>query len=149
MKTSEEIKDKRHMIRVLRLLAKVNIAEENYETAEIQLKQARELREQETQLSAGLAEIYQLLGQISFLKQNYDLALPYFRRSLEIGQKINSPQIIAVIKQRIAELELALGNTEQAKILTQEAIEIFTKLGMKRELRETQALLTRITAEAE
>jgi LuxR family glucitol operon transcriptional activator len=139
---AEEIKGKTLIARVQRKLAEIDIVEGNYELAESRLKEAQQLLDQDTlPHSAGLSSTYRLLGRVSFLKQNYELANQYFQESLEMGQKVGSQQHIAEAKESAAELELASGNIEKGKKLAQEAIEVFTKLGMKRELKEMQVLL--------
>ncbi|MFN8454004.1 MAG: tetratricopeptide repeat protein [Anaerolineae bacterium] len=105
-----EIQSKQRVADIQCRLAMIDIAEGNYGSALSRLKQARDLHEQETQSSPGLMDNYRLLGQVSFLMQDYELAMQYFQRSLEIGQQIGAYEnILATTKQNIAELELTLG----------------------------------------
>lgn len=145
---AREIRDWKQTVRIQGRLAQLSLAERNYQLAKIHLEQTQELRQQElpdedTWVSVWL---YNLLGQVEFLKQEYGLARQYFQQSLEMGQKTSAQPEVANTKIHLAEMELTLGNINQANELAQEAIEVFTKLGMKRELKETQALLSRITA---
>jgi tetratricopeptide (TPR) repeat protein len=139
LKIAEAVKIDEYVTdRIQRKLAEIDIAEGNYGLAELRLK-----------LPDGSSLSPRLLGRIAFLRQDYQLARQYFEQSLKVGQGMKSQQHIAEAKQYIAELEMTLGHKDQAQKLAQEAIEVFTKLGMKRELKETKVLLERITAELE
>ncbi len=149
MAIAKEFDDQRLIARIQRRLAEIDMIKGNYSSAENRLKQAQELRElqlreQDTELSSGVAYTYRLLGRVSLLQQNYKLANQYFQHSLGMAQKIGSQHNIAEAKQYLAELSLTLGHIDQAQKFAQEAIDTFTKLGMKRQLRETQTLLARI-----
>jgi tetratricopeptide (TPR) repeat protein len=133
------------IVRMQCRLAKLDIVEGNHEAAETRLRQPVELYEQDTWISSWR---YRLLGRVSFLKQDYASAVRFFRRSLEIAHKIHSQQEIAESRSCMAELELILGHTGQAQRMATEAIDIFTRLGMKRRSRETRALFEQ-TSEAE
>ena len=144
--------DEKHVSRVQRRLALIDMAEAKYDLAEARLKQAKILGEQqfgeeETPLSSGLSYTYRLLGQVSLFKHDYESARQYFQHSLEMSQRIKSPQNVAEAKLALAKLELELNDKEQARNLSEEAIGIFIKLGMKRQIKETQALLDQIAAQ--
>jgi LuxR family glucitol operon transcriptional activator len=139
----EKLESRGPFFRVQRQLAVLDMAEGNYELAETRLKYVLESREQDMKWSPYL---YLLLGQVSLLKGEHKLADQYLQKSLEIAEEMGYQQNIAGAKQFMAELQLALGDTVTALNLTNAALETFTKLGMKRELRETQALLVRIEA---
>jgi Flp pilus assembly protein TadD len=141
---AQETNNKRYVSRILRQLAILDINDGDFESAEQRLHQARILREQDTELSSGLAYIYKLLGQLSFIKQHYDSARRNFQRSLEIAEKISSQHDISEAKQRLAELFLIIGQIVTADKLVREAIEGFSKLGMRSELRSARELLEEI-----
>jgi tetratricopeptide (TPR) repeat protein len=138
---AEEIGREGHIARLQRKLAGIDIVEGYYEAAELRLSQSLALLEEDTSLSRGLSSTYRMLGRVSFLKRDYALARQYYERSLELGHRINDSADMAETKQQIAELELRVGDIEQAERLAQEASQVFTKLGMKWQLRETQTLL--------
>jgi tetratricopeptide (TPR) repeat protein len=140
----DEKRQRRLIVRIQRHLAVIDMAEGNYESAGLRLTEARKLREEDTQLSSGLSYTYRLLGELSVLKGDFELGRQYFQRSLEIGRRVGNQQDIAGAKQAIAELELRLGNADTAKELTQEAVDVFVKLGMQRAVGEAQELLERI-----
>lgn len=135
--------------RIKRYLAIIHLAEGNLDLAELMLHQAKEIREKETKFSSGLSHILILLGNISLLKHNHKLARQYLQKSLEMAKQMGSQRHFSETKQSLARLELALGNSEKATQSAHEALEGFTKLGMKREIRETQALEGKITAQSE
>ncbi|MDM8529587.1 NB-ARC domain-containing protein [Anaerolineales bacterium HSG25] len=150
-KIAEDLGDERHLVRVKRRLAIIDIAEKDYDTAEELLQQVKETRKKQLQehgrsLSSGLAFTYRLLGYVSFLKKNYGLSNEYLQHSLEMAQTINSPQDIAESKMYLAELKIAQGKINDAKQLCKDAMDVFIKQKMKRQLGETQALLNRIEA---
>lgn len=140
-----EIKNANKIVLIERKLADLDLAEEKYESAEFRLKRAQEFHEQHESFSEGAwPYTYRLLGQVYLNKQDYQLAGQYFQKSLVAAQEISSLHHIAEAKQYLAELELALGHIDLAEKLAQEAIEIFTRLNMKRQFRKTETLIARI-----
>ena len=95
-----------------------------------------------------LSHILILLGNISLLKHNHKQARQYLQKSLQMAKQMGSQHHFCETKKSLAKLELALGNFEKARQFAHEGLEGFTKLGMKREIRETQAVLNQITAGA-
>lgn len=141
---AEEVNSTKPIADIQHQLANIEIIEGNYDSAETRLNKARQVREEDTELSGGLAYTYYSLGKVSLLKKNYEAARHYLEQCLELGQYRDSKLDIAGAKRRLAELELNLDNLELARQLALEAIELFTNLGMKRELKETQRILDRI-----
>lgn len=145
---AESLNSKRHITRIQRQLARIDIAEGDYDSAENNLLQAIKWREEQTDLSSGLAYSYRLLGNVLLLKENRDLARQYFQQSMELVTRIDNQVGIAEVNRGLAELEMKSGNIEAARQLATEAAVVFENLGMRREFREISSLLEQINTEA-
>jgi LuxR family glucitol operon transcriptional activator len=141
---AEEANTTRPIADIQHQLANIDVVEGNYDSAETRLNIGRQVREEDTELSGGLAYTYYSLGKVSLLKKDYKAARRYLEQCLELGQQRDSKLDIAGAKRRLAELELDLGNLEQAQQFALEAIELFLNLGMKRELKETERILEQV-----
>ena len=142
---AREVGNKRYISRVQRQLAKLDINDGNLNEALSRLIEAKQLREQETPQSSGLAYIYRLLGQIYLKKKDLQMSRQHYSRSLDIGYLIMSQHDIAEAKLGLAELDFILGNKTKAAALAGEAIEGFRKLGMRGEIRSAESLLQQIS----
>ncbi|NJN99431.1 MAG: tetratricopeptide repeat protein [Anaerolineales bacterium] len=105
-------------------------------------------KSEETGDSEQIALNLRRLTEIWLHRQEFEKASSAAREGLRISTQLNILDGIAVCSMLLAKTEYELGKTDNAKELAEKAMEIFIKLGTKRELDETQALLAQIEAEA-
>jgi tetratricopeptide (TPR) repeat protein len=126
-------------------------AEQKYEDAEFHLKLARDQYRQADQQAIMrkknlwmLAVIYQWLGQVHYLKQEFEQAESILLQGLDIAQEARSQQNIADIQFRLAELHLAQGKNDQALQEAEQAMAVYGRLGMEGSYKAAQELYQRI-----
>jgi tetratricopeptide (TPR) repeat protein len=146
---AQEMGNQRNVIRNLCQLARIDLDDAQYDSAERLLHQALALRDQlkasdEEEEYWRFTMLYRLLGKVAFFKQDYVLASQYYQQSLDIAQKLDVFTMEARTLFCIAELNLAQGEIDRAREAAQKTLDLSTKLGMKREMTDAQALLERI-----
>jgi LuxR family glucitol operon transcriptional activator len=147
LKFARAVNNERYISRIQRQVAKLDIDDGKLEDAKQRLYEAKELRENNTQVSSGLTYIYRLLGQIALKEDNLNDARRNFNRSLDIGERIKSQHDVAEAKQGLAQIEYLVGQEPEARRLLVEAIDSFRNLGMQRELKEAEILLGKLSLE--
>jgi tetratricopeptide (TPR) repeat protein len=141
--------DVRYLARMYCRLGSVELDSGNYSEAEKNLREALAIIESlplSERDSWVLAWANQLLGRVHFAQGEYQQAGEYYRKILEIGERISSIQDIADAKRYMSELELVLGQIDHAEKDANDALALFDKLGMKKRYRAMQDLLDRIAA---
>lgn len=141
---AERVGDKRNFIRIQRRIAVLEMKSGNLESARNLLEKAKQLREEDGELSSGLGYNYRLLGQVAFLEGRYETALDYYQQSLEMGEKTNLSGV-ADAKYCLAELHYKLGNNALAHTLGDEAVTFYKRMGMKRETRRAIEFLSQFS----
>jgi tetratricopeptide (TPR) repeat protein len=146
---AQEAGNARYIARMYCRLGSVEIDTHDYSDAEKNLQQALVLNDslpQDEQDSWMSAWANQLLGRVYLAQGDYQHASEYFQKKLVIGERISSIQDIADAKRYMSELELAVGQIEQAERDAKYAFELYEKLGMKKRYKGMQDLLDRIAA---
>jgi tetratricopeptide (TPR) repeat protein len=125
----------------------LDVVEHKYADAEFHLKLARDLYQQGDQSAAiskqsywMLAVIYQWLGQLYYLKQEYDQSEFTLLQGLDVAKEGKGKQNVADIQWRLAELHHAQGKTELALQEAEQALAAYTELGMEDSRRRIQTL---------
>ncbi|CAG0961732.1 hypothetical protein ANRL3_00921 [Anaerolineae bacterium] len=134
---AQETGDHRYVARLLGRLGQVKLAQGELEAAATDFKKALEIFASlgpDAQDHWPVAWVNRALGLVCFKQGDYSHAREYYQKSLEISERIASMQDLAETKRNIAELELALGNFDRAEQVAQEALDVFDKLGMKKNL---------------
>ncbi|MCB8980717.1 MAG: AAA family ATPase [Ardenticatenaceae bacterium] len=134
-----------HIIRMKARLGMIDIKDNNLDSAKKHFQEALELRVKmkkyhppESNVDAWLFSwIFRWLGWLELKEENFQLADEYIQQALETAYLAQSPQDVAETKRHLAQLQLATGLLEMAQQTASEAIELFTKLGMKQQLQET------------
>ncbi|MBN1163243.1 MAG: sigma 54-interacting transcriptional regulator [Candidatus Krumholzibacteriota bacterium] len=80
-----------------------------------------------------LAEIWGTLGEIAYLKEDFDQAREYYFQDLQICHKTRALREKAVVFRRLSELSLAEGKLTEAKELLSQARSINQKIGSRLE----------------
>ncbi len=101
---------------------------EDFEKAEINCEISCNFAE-ETGNQQILAETYGTMGDISYLKEDYEMAANYYSRDLRICQKTKSVREEAVVLRRLGQLNLATGQTNKTKELLEKARKLNLKIG--------------------
>ncbi|MGB0384268.1 MAG: NB-ARC domain-containing protein [Ardenticatenaceae bacterium] len=146
-------KDIGHIKMIMRMegrLAKIRIREGKYDLAKPHVIRAITLNKsqpKDKQENWYIAWFHRLLGQVLLAEEKYELANQHFQISLRISTQVSSTQEMAETNRRIAELKLVLADTDQAQQFALKALQMFTQMGMKRDTKETQALLDQIAAQ--
>ncbi len=144
---AEKQGDSRHVVRNLCQLARIDISEGKLDSADTALQAAIRMTdhfEREPEVDWVLTTLYRLLGIVAFGKGNYQSAKQFYRQSLESSQELGSQTMEARVKCRIAELATVMHDTEQARIMAQDALRLVTMFNMKKEIVAMQTLLQRI-----
>ncbi|HSD85682.1 MAG TPA: NB-ARC domain-containing protein, partial [Anaerolineae bacterium] len=145
---AQETGSQRNVIRNLCQLARIDLDDAQYDSAERLLHQALALRTSSTapeqEEDWRVTMLYRLLGKVSFFKQDYASASQYYQQSLDIAQRLSVLTMVVRTLFCLAELDLARGESDRARAAAQKTLDLATKLGMKREAVDAQALLEQI-----
>ena len=115
----------------------------NHEEAQRHLKEAERVYS-ELGDEPGLAAVFHIRGKIAHVQGRHDEAKQLFIQSLMLGEKTGVRYGVAWSKSWLAIVEEQVGNSREALRLAKEAKEIYRRLGMTRELKETQTLIERL-----
>ncbi|MCB2197088.1 MAG: tetratricopeptide repeat-containing sensor histidine kinase [Bacteroidetes bacterium] len=77
--------------------------------------------------SITLAEIFNQKGAMSFFQNNYEKAISYYNKSLQINKKLKNNINIGINLANIGEAHMYQGNTEKALTCLLEALEVEKK----------------------
>jgi len=91
-----------------------------------------------------VSDVWVDLGDIAKERKQYNKAERLYKKELALATKILRFVGIARAKQSLAFLNEEMGNFREALELAQEALEIFARLGMKKEIKKTRELAERL-----
>ena len=94
-----------------------------------------------------VSDVWVDLGDIAKERKQYNKAERLYKKELALATKIVRFVGIARAKQRLAFLNEERGNFGRALKLAQEALEIFERLGMKKEIKETREMMERLESQ--
>jgi ATP/maltotriose-dependent transcriptional regulator MalT len=86
------------------------------------------------------------LSGVRLAQGDIDSAAAHLDESQRLAQECGRVDVIARGRQSMALLELARGNRAPAEANAHQALDLFRRLGMKREQAEAEALLARLTS---
>jgi len=87
------------------------------------------------------------LAAIALDCQQVETAASYLRESEALALRFNDRRLLAPIRRTFARLFLAIGSNNEARTALQEAIDLFSRIGMRRELAEARAELATLEAQ--
>jgi tetratricopeptide (TPR) repeat protein len=125
--------------RLLNVLARIYLTTDRIDQAEDALKDAITLRKN-LGPSTGLAVSLQMLGRLRLKQGKRKEALEYFKKGLVIALQADL-FFVAFTQRWLAIAHYQLRNTSRSKEALNQAIEVFNKLGMKKEAQKTEKLL--------
>jgi tetratricopeptide (TPR) repeat protein len=106
------------------------------------LKSLEEVKKSEDQ--RGIANIYNNLADLEIIKGNYDEAINYFRKTLEIHVKYNYVNDIAYVKKNIGIAYLDKKDFAHAEQYAREGLKLSEEIGAKNYVRDILFLLADI-----
>ncbi len=92
----------------------------------------------------GIANIYNQIGTIFVLQENYPLSIINFMKSLQYKQSINDKKGIAIAYYNIAKVYLKQGNIEKSEKYFRQSIETALIINDKEVLKEVYLMLSEI-----
>jgi tetratricopeptide (TPR) repeat protein len=122
------------------LLAEIDIGREKYKDAEKKLLQLESLmsRQGETDdllaISSKIGFVYRMMGRLDEARERQ-------LRVLEEARRMNHADGIPSTLDELAEIELTLGNKQQAKVYWQEALELFEQIGSEKMSQQVRSSL--------
>ena len=141
-----------HVIRMKARLGMIDVKDNALDSAKKHFQEALELRYKmkkyhppESNVDAWLFSwIFRWLGWLELKEANYQAADEYIQQALETAHLAQSPQDVAETKRHLAQLQLTTGLLDEAQQTASEAVDLFTKLGMRQQLQDTQAIIEEI-----
>ncbi|MFM2011505.1 MAG: hypothetical protein RLZZ396_289, partial [Planctomycetota bacterium] len=127
------------------VLAEIDIGRGNYEAAEKKLKQLESLMSREG-YGDDLIAISSQLGYVHRMMGRLDEA---FERQLDVlarARKMHHGDGVPAVLDELAEIELARGNREQARVYWQEALGLYEQLGSERMIESIRMSLADLDA---
>jgi tetratricopeptide (TPR) repeat protein len=88
------------------------------------------------------------LGRAMFASGDTAGAQACYEESLKLARECGRMDIIAKVLYRIAQLEEHLGQSRSAEFKARQALDLFRRLGLKREQAEAEALLTKLAEQS-
>jgi HEAT repeat protein len=106
----------------------------------IEISQIREKSDQRSNAQAllNIAQSHQSKGE-------YDEALEKYNQSMKILRQLGDQRVIAYTSTLLASLYFDMGKKEEAKKFSQQALEIFEKIGLKKEAGDARSLIEKIS----
>jgi tetratricopeptide (TPR) repeat protein len=112
-------------------------------TARSWYQQALDIRRRQNHLPYIAADLLSL-GKVVFATGDYAGAQAYYTESLGLAQECGRVDVIARVCYGIASLESIQNQRDSAESHARQALDLFRRLGMKREQAEAEALLARL-----
>jgi tetratricopeptide (TPR) repeat protein len=135
LEISEKLGDAPLLLSMYGRLAMLSLDEELLEKAQDYLDKAWEVQkalpdhERETW---RVANIYTLMGRVSFKKGKYDQSITHLNKAIELGKISLVPQAVAEAQWALVEPLLGSGLLDEAQRNLDEAANEFDRLGMRR-----------------
>jgi tetratricopeptide (TPR) repeat protein len=113
------------------VLAEIDIGREKYESAETKLLQLESLMAREGRtddslaISSQIGFVYRMMGRLDEATERQTKVLAWARR-------MNHADAVPATLNELAEIELVLGNKDQARVYWQEALELYKQLGSEK-----------------
>lgn len=113
------------------VLAEIDIGREKYESAETKLLQLESLMAREGRtddsiaISSQIGFVYRMMGRLDEATERQTKVLDWARR-------MNHADAVPATLNELAEIELVLGNKDQARLYWQEALELYKQLGSEK-----------------
>ncbi len=141
------IRAERDLAVVKRYEAEIELVANNFDLAQKLLKESIDLLEMDNpDGSSSLTIAHALLGRVYIAKGSYKAAQAEFERALEIARNTQFKINMGFIIQSLALLKEATGSKYEALTYAQEALNLYSQLGMKLRIAETEEILIRIEA---
>ena len=119
-----------------------NLAEAYFETGKIDLAEKFAYKAINSEHPTIPPYAIYTLGQIHAARNNFDLAEQAFQQGIQLAQQIGDQFIEAYLHRICGQTLLDCGKIENARARLQNALELFTGLGMKHEVDKTVAILS-------
>lgn len=94
--------------------------------------------------NSNTAGIYNSMGNAFHYSGNIEKSFEYYRKSVALGEKLNSKQTVSIGMHNIGDLHLTLGNADSALFYVQKSLQIENTLFDNRGIAETKATLGKI-----
>jgi tetratricopeptide (TPR) repeat protein len=113
------------------VLAEIDIGREKYESAETKLLQLESLMAREGRtddslaISSQIGFVYRMMGRLDEATERQTKVLAWARR-------MNHADAVPATLNELAEIELVLGNKDQARVYWEEALELYKQLGSEK-----------------
>ncbi len=118
-----------------------NLAEAYFETGKIDLAEQFAYKAINTEHPIIPPYAIYTLGQIHAVRKKFDLAEQAFQQGIQLAQQIGDQFIEAYLHRICGQTLLDCGQIENARVRIQNALELFTALGLKHEVDKTEAIL--------
>jgi tetratricopeptide (TPR) repeat protein len=138
---AESVGDTRLIARAQRRLAELYLAQEHYSEAKGLLELARQYRDSQDRPSDGAAIVYRDLGLVAMGENRYQEAYDYLEKSLELAEQLKTAQDKAVVQKLQGRVKLLLGARSEARVLWEQSLLGFQRLGMSNDAAEVQEWL--------
>ena len=128
-------------------LGELAVACGDLQTAETYFCEAIEHLRQKNNIHNLAADLLNL-SDVKLAQGDIDSAATHLNESQRLAEECGRVDVIARGRQSMALLELARGNRAPAETYARESLDLFRRLGMKREQAEAEALLAKLTEES-